>query len=98
MSCWYRRSELGIRAAIFFSAAAVAGSFGGLLAAAIALMDGIGGKSGWACTLPILLARCLRYLLTPINQGSSSLRAWQRFSLACSAGGWFLTGRKPLVS
>src|ERR1700761_6330459 len=48
LSCWFKRSELGIRAAIFFSAAALAGSFGGLLAAAIALMDGIGGKRGWA--------------------------------------------------
>ena len=36
LSCWYKRSEFGIRAAIFFSAAAFAGSFGGLLAAAIA--------------------------------------------------------------
>ena len=34
--------------AIFFSAAALSGSFGGLLAAAIELMDGIGGKAGWA--------------------------------------------------
>jgi MFS family permease len=48
LSCWYKRSEFGIRAAIFFSAAALAGSFGGLLAAAIARMDGIGGKPGWA--------------------------------------------------
>lgn len=48
LSCWYKRSEFGIRAAIFFSAAALAGSFGGLLAAAIAKMDGIGGKRGWA--------------------------------------------------
>ncbi|KAK5070538.1 hypothetical protein LTR64_000209 [Lithohypha guttulata] len=48
LSCWYKRSELGIRAATFFSAAALAGSFGGLLAAAIALMDGIGGRNGWA--------------------------------------------------
>lgn len=48
LSCWYKRSELGIRAAIFFSAAALAGSFGGLLAAGIAQMDGIGGKHGWA--------------------------------------------------
>jgi MFS family permease len=30
LSCWYKRSEFGIRAAIFFSAAAFAGSFGGL--------------------------------------------------------------------
>jgi hypothetical protein len=48
LSCWYKRDEIGIRTAIFFSAAALAGSFGGLLAAAIALMDGIGGKHGWA--------------------------------------------------
>jgi MFS family permease len=48
MSCWYKRSELGVRIAIFFSAAALAGSFGGLLAAAIADMSGVGGKDGWA--------------------------------------------------
>lgn len=48
LSCWYKRSEFGIRMAIFFSAAAFAGSFGGLLAAAIAQMDGVGGKPGWA--------------------------------------------------
>jgi len=48
LSCWYKRSEFGIRAAVFFSAAAFAGSFGGLLAAAIAKMRGIGGKPGWA--------------------------------------------------
>ncbi|CAN9395707.1 unnamed protein product [Alternaria alternata] len=45
---WYKRSEFGIRAAIFFSAAALAGSFGGLLAAGIAQMGGVGGKPGWA--------------------------------------------------
>lgn len=48
LSCWYKRSEFGIRAAIFFSAAAVSGSFGGLLAAAIGEMKGVGGKEGWA--------------------------------------------------
>ncbi|KAJ4119814.1 hypothetical protein NW765_015232 [Fusarium oxysporum] len=48
LSCWYKSSEIGIRSSIFFSAAALAGSFGGLLAAVIAKMDGIGGKPGWA--------------------------------------------------
>ncbi|KAL0475104.1 major facilitator superfamily domain-containing protein [Neurospora intermedia] len=48
LSCWYKRSEFGIRAAIFFSAAALSGSFGGLLAAAIEHMDGIGSRPGWA--------------------------------------------------
>lgn len=47
LACWYKRSELGVRTAIFFSAAAVAGSFGGLLAAGIAQMNGVGGKAGW---------------------------------------------------
>jgi sugar phosphate permease len=66
---WYKRSELGSRIAVFFSAATVAGAFsgyitfgqgklidrskqryrsGGLLAAAIHNMDGIGGRPGWA--------------------------------------------------
>lgn len=53
LSCWYRRDEFGVRMAIFFSGAALAGSFGGLLAAAIALMDGVGGKHGW-CWIFIL--------------------------------------------
>jgi len=53
LSTWYKRDELGIRAAIFFSAAALAGSFGGLLAAGIARMDGVGGKFGW-CWIFIL--------------------------------------------
>ncbi|KAL5052175.1 hypothetical protein BDW71DRAFT_193582 [Aspergillus fruticulosus] len=48
LSCWYKRSEFGVRMAIFFSAAALAGSFGGLLATAIVQMDGVGGKAGWA--------------------------------------------------
>jgi len=48
LSCWYKRSEFGIRAAIFFSAAALSGSFGGLLAAGIERMDGVGNIAGWA--------------------------------------------------
>jgi len=48
LSCWYKRSELGIRMAVFVSAASLSGSFGGLLATAIARMDGVGGKPGWA--------------------------------------------------
>lgn len=48
LSCWYKRSEFGIRAAFFFSAATVSGAFGGLLAAAISNMEGVGGKPAWA--------------------------------------------------
>ncbi|PKS10373.1 hypothetical protein jhhlp_002124 [Lomentospora prolificans] len=48
LSCWYRRSEIGFRTSIFFSSAAISGSFGGLLAAAIENMEGIGDLPGWA--------------------------------------------------
>jgi MFS family permease len=50
-----KRKEFGIRSAIFFSAAALSGSFGGLLAAAIANMKGLGGKPGWAWIVLSLL-------------------------------------------
>ncbi|KAF7301835.1 MFS domain-containing protein [Mycena indigotica] len=46
-SSWYKRSELGLRAAIFTSATG-AGAFGGLLAAAISNMGGIAGRPAWA--------------------------------------------------
>jgi len=48
LSCWYKRNEFAVRAAIFFSAAALSGSFGGLLAAAIQGLDGTAGRPGWA--------------------------------------------------
>jgi MFS family permease len=67
LSCWYKRSEFGIRSAIFFSAAALAGSFGGLLAAAIAQMDGIGGRPGWAWIFILVRYTLFRYL-TIANQ------------------------------
>ncbi|KAN0091268.1 Major facilitator superfamily domain containing protein [Tylopilus felleus] len=44
---WYPRSDRGLRVAIFFSAATLAGAFGGLLAYAIEKMEGIGGLHGW---------------------------------------------------
>lgn len=47
-SMYYRRSERHFRVAIFFGGAAVAGAFGGALAYGIGLMDGVGGKRGWA--------------------------------------------------
>ena len=44
---WYMTSELAFRQGLFFSAASVAGAFSGLLAYAIAKMDGVGGLAGW---------------------------------------------------
>ncbi|EAU90942.1 phthalate transporter [Coprinopsis cinerea okayama7 len=47
LSLWYRRKDMSQRIAIFFSAATIAGAFGGLLAYAIEHMEGIGGLYGW---------------------------------------------------
>lgn len=47
LSQWYRRFEISFRVALFFSAATIAGAFGGLLARLINLMDGAAGYEGW---------------------------------------------------
>lgn len=47
LSCWYKRTEFGVRGSVFFSAATAAGAFGGLLAALISKMNGVGGRRGW---------------------------------------------------
>ncbi|VUC33515.1 unnamed protein product [Clonostachys rosea] len=47
LSCWYKASEIGLRSAIFFAGAALAGSFSGLLAFGIAKMDQVAGLAGW---------------------------------------------------
>lgn len=44
---WYCRHEIQFRQALFFSAASIAGAFSGLLAFAIAKMDGVAGLEGW---------------------------------------------------
>jgi MFS family permease len=48
ITLWYKRHECGLRMAIFFSAATLAGAFGGLLARGIVEMDGVAGLGGWA--------------------------------------------------
>ncbi|ORY58842.1 high-affinity nicotinic acid transporter [Pseudomassariella vexata] len=45
---WYCRYETGFRMAMFFSAATLAGAFGGILARGIAEMSGVGGLSAWS--------------------------------------------------
>ena len=45
---WYRREECGLRMALFFSAATLAGAFGGILARGIAEMNGVAGIGAWA--------------------------------------------------
>ncbi|KIW29614.1 uncharacterized protein PV07_05417 [Cladophialophora immunda] len=47
LSMWYKRNERQFRVALFFSAASLAGAFGGILAWGIAHMRGVGGYNGW---------------------------------------------------
>ena len=47
LSSWYKRRELSWRVSILFSAASLAGAFGGVLAFAIGKMNGVGGQEGW---------------------------------------------------
>ncbi|KAK0702467.1 high-affinity nicotinic acid transporter [Apiosordaria backusii] len=48
ITSWYCRDEVGFRLAMFFSAATLAGAFGGMLARGIAEMRGVGGLPAWA--------------------------------------------------
>lgn len=47
VSSWYRRSELQQRLALFYTASTFSGAFSGLLAFAIAKLDGAHGIAGW---------------------------------------------------
>ncbi len=48
LSCWYTRSELGLRTAMLYSGALLSGAFSGLIAAGITLnMDGTRGLRAW---------------------------------------------------
>ncbi|KAH8887266.1 MFS general substrate transporter [Thozetella sp. PMI_491] len=46
-SYWYMPKDLATRISYFYCASALSGAFSGLLAAAIAQMDGIAGYQGW---------------------------------------------------
>lgn len=48
ISRYYKRGERCLRVSLFFSAASLAGAFGGILAYGIGFMKGVGGKEGWA--------------------------------------------------
>jgi MFS family permease len=47
LSMWYKRNEVLYRVALFFSAASLAGAFGGILAYGIGFMGGVGGLGSW---------------------------------------------------
>ena len=54
LSMWYKRAERQYRVALFFSAASLAGAFGGILAYGIGFMKGVAGLNGWVRILPTL--------------------------------------------
>lgn len=48
LSCWYKRNELPLRIAIFYSGYTLSSAFGGLIGAGIiGNMDGVGGYRSW---------------------------------------------------
>nr|QFR37170.1 MFS transporter [Cyberlindnera americana] len=47
LTMYYAKKEMQSRQAIFYCASSVAGAFSGILAFAIAKMDGVGGYAGW---------------------------------------------------
>ncbi|KAF7321877.1 hypothetical protein MKEN_00709700 [Mycena kentingensis (nom. inval.)] len=47
LSLWYRRRDVASRISIFFSAATIAGAFGGILAYGIEKLDGRANLHGW---------------------------------------------------
>ncbi|KFY14447.1 hypothetical protein V491_06042 [Pseudogymnoascus sp. VKM F-3775] len=68
LTMWYCSEELAIRQGLFFSAASMAGAFSGLLAFAIAKMDGVGGYEGWRWIfilegLLTVLVACVAYFI-----------------------------------
>ncbi|KAF9995826.1 hypothetical protein BGZ79_010448, partial [Entomortierella chlamydospora] len=70
IALWYRRCEHALRIAIFFSAATVAGAFGGLLSYAIAHLHGVGGLHAWQWIfilegLPTIVCAIVAYFLLP---------------------------------
>ena len=56
LTMWYVTSEMAMRQGLFFSAASMAGAFSGLLAYAIAKMDGIGNYAGWRWICKLLVS------------------------------------------
>ncbi|PGH16500.1 hypothetical protein AJ80_05185 [Polytolypa hystricis UAMH7299] len=70
MTLFYGKREIALRVGYLFSAAALAGACGGLLAYAIGFMDGVGGQKGW------------RWILIMEGLPSILLGVWTWFALA----------------
>jgi MFS family permease len=70
ISLWYRRSEHALRIGIFFSAATVAGAFGGLVAYGIVHLHEVLGLRAWQWIfilegIPTIVCALLAFALLP---------------------------------
>ncbi|KAI5865625.1 high-affinity nicotinic acid transporter [Durotheca rogersii] len=68
LTFWYRRAELGVRIFYMFTASAVAGVSGGLLAYGIGYMEGVRGYSAWRWVfilegIPTILLGVMSYFI-----------------------------------
>jgi len=70
LSCWYTRSELGLRTAMFYSGALISGAFSGLIAAGVkAHLNGARGWLAWRWlfiiegVITIFIAMCSYFIL-----------------------------------
>lgn len=71
LSMWYKRTEAQKRFSFFFSSTTLAGAFGGLLASAIGLMNGIRGYSAWRWSMiPLPCITCSFFCESGINHCS----------------------------
>lgn len=95
---WYRRYEINLRIAIFFSAATAAGAFGGLLARLINLMDGIAGYEGWVSDLDPVFLHSIWNVLTLSDGFSSSKVSSPSLSPSLRSGCFTTTPRLPSSS
>ncbi len=62
LSRFYKRDQIQLRLALFFTGASLTGAFSGLLASAILGMDGLVGRTGWQWIF--ILVRALRIPLS----------------------------------
>jgi hypothetical protein len=69
---WYKRQEAQKRFSFFFSSTTLAGGFGGLIAAGIGKMDGVGGYRNWRWVSNFKHSSCPNTLLTAMISFSSS--------------------------
>jgi len=60
MSQFYKRDQVQLRLAVFFTAASLTGAFSGLLASAILGMDGRAGHKGWQWIFILVRGPCIR--------------------------------------